>query len=198
MIHDISDRLTRLVINNGWVSNDDFEWCSYALEKRISQILFLTVVMIWAAVRHLTIEALVFVIVFHSFRRRMGGWHAKHAWVCQLTSLALVILSVGYIGTFFLTINPNIIIVSDLLLLCYASFLKPEYPIQVHFTERETIGNIKKKNLLLLLILFLQCVTWIFLSVDIAVYSFVGLAVAVLSVIVPKIKLERGVQNETN
>lgn len=187
MMHRLSNELATYCINRRWIDECNHSWCRYAIEKKLGLFLFLVLLFIGAIITTCFIESYTFAIVFYIFRKNMGGWHAKKAWSCQIIGFAIVIIAVRWIGPALEIVNISVIYIFDLALIGYSFILKPAYPAQLHFTQNEVKANIKKKNKILLVLLLFQNVALLILGPLILIYSFIGLTIAVISVIIEKL-----------
>ena len=184
MIHNAAARLARASCERGWIDEENYEWCIYALEKRISLLLYIAVVLLWADISGLLIETLSFLLPFYLIRRRIGGYHAKSAGACFTLSVLLVVfvsLSVGEITAYL----PQIILIFvDATVVITGLLMKPIYPPQAHFTSAEQRANNLRKNILLYIILLMQGISLCIDDLRIFTGSFCSALFAVFTVII--------------
>lgn len=184
MIHNAAARLARASCERSWIDEENYEWCIYALEKRISLLLYIAVVLLWADISGLLIETLSFLLPFYLIRRRIGGYHAKSAGACFTLSVLLVVfvsLSVGEITAYL----PQIILIFvDATVVITGLLMKPIYPPQAHFTSAEQRANNLRKNILLYIILLMQGISLCIDDLRIFTGSFCSVLFAVFTVII--------------
>lgn len=199
MIHRIADRFAKHCVANGWIEESKIYWCRYAIEKRLGTAVFVVLVLIWLMITKTYIKTLTFVIVLFAFRRRIGGWHSQNAWSCQIISIGTVVLAVSLVGPAMERLALNILIFMDVTLMISTFFINPVYPAQAHFSQAEKHANAKRKNILLLILCLVQGISWTFMNSNITVYSFLGLAAAVVAVALGYfLKIERSSAYESN
>lgn len=183
MIQKIASNLTDYSIAHSWIDPSKAQWCRYALEKRLGMVFFAAMCCLLAAVTATWAELFSFVLIFYLFRQRLGGLHAKTFWSCQLISLGAMIAAVIMIGPILERASPTVLIGSDILLIVCTFFLKPVYPDSAHFSQAVRAANTKRKNQILLGLLLLQLLTLRLSGFLFLIYSFLGLAIADLSVL---------------
>lgn len=188
MIHKSAEGLANICCDRGWVQAELRQWCIYTLEKWLGILLFFSAVLFWVILSGQYIETAAFLIPFYFLRRRMGGCHAGSACTCFLISIGSVIIVGSFIGTWLLVFPSWLLIIADMLVVAMALVLCPEYPPQVHFTAEEKAANSRKKNFLLILLLFFQFFSFHFIDKRVLAYSFCGIAFCVVTVIIQKQK----------
>lgn len=188
MIHKSAKGLANICCNRGWIQEELRPWCIYTLEKWLGILLFFSAVLFWVILSGQYIETAAFLIPFYFLRRRMGGCHARSGQACFLISIGSVIIVSSFIGTWLLVFPSWLLIIADMLVVAMALVLCPEYPPQVHFTAEEKAANSRKKNFLLILLLFFQFFSFHFVDKRVLAYSFCGIAFCVVTVIIQKQK----------
>lgn len=182
MIHKISDKLAAYCIEKNWIESSKFAWCSYAIEKQLETSVFALFILVFAIASNSYVETICFTLVLYIFRSRMGGWHAKSAWSCQMISVGTTVIAVLLIGPAIEKINSLLIFSLNIVLISAMLILRPIYPVQAHFTQKEINANFSRKNQLCLVLSLIQAASWVFVSTKITVYSFLGLIAAVIAV----------------
>ncbi len=187
MTSRIITSLTSRFIDNGWIRNEDTPHFQYALDAFIGKAIFFTLLTIICAILRCFKEALIFSIVLLSFRSRMGGWHANSRWLCQILSISTVIISCYFLGPLIAKFDVPIIICLNLLAIIISFFLSPAFPLQLHFSQSEVEGNIRKKNQMLGVLLLVQLI--LVLAFDFRMLSFttLGLLFGICSVTIEKV-----------
>lgn len=178
--------LTSIFLRKGWISEQDIPYCRYSLQFLFGKVSFFVLLFITCAVLDCYKEALFFSIVLLSFRKRMGGWHAKHPWLCQIISIALVIFSVSVLGPQLTKLQPPTIIAINCITILISFFLPPAFPPQLHFNQEEKYANVQKKNQMLVLLSALQPILVFLFSPKILIFSSLGLLFGISSVLIEK------------
>ena len=83
-----------------------------------------------------------------------------------------------------------VVIIIDVVLIISATVIQPAYPKQLRFTSNEIRANVKKKNLVLVFVLIVQIAAIFFGNKTILTYSFFGVMLTVVSVLIQKFKRE--------
>ncbi|MEG2718727.1 MAG: accessory gene regulator B family protein [Clostridia bacterium] len=188
MYHKSAIKLADYCVARGWIGEERYYWCVFAMEKWLLLSAFGFIVVCWMCFSGRYLETLFFLLPLYLLRRRMGGWHAQHAWTCMLISM-VVIICAGYIGDALEQNNVYIMVMIDIAVILCGMSLKPAYPHQAHFTQDDAAANEKKKNHLLLGVLCFQLLTVAFGNDEILTYTLLGIALAIVSVIIEKIKI---------
>ncbi len=191
MIHAAAARLAKVSCERGWIDEENYEWCIYALEKRISVFLYIAVVFLWAGISGLFIENLSFLLPFYLIRQRIGGCHARSAGVCFALSILLVIFVSSFVSEIAAYLPQVILIFADAAAVITGLLIKPVYPPQVHFTSAEQLANNRRKNVLLYIILFAQCISLYIHDLRIFTGSFCGVLFAVFTAVIQIMKNKR-------
>ena len=184
MIHNAAARLARASCERSWIDEENYEWCIYALEKRISVLLYIAVVLLWADISGLLIEILSFLLPFYLIRRRIGGYHAKSAGACFTLSVLLVVFVSSSVGEITAYLPQIILIFVDASVVITGLLMKPIYPPQAHFTSAEQRANNLRKNILLYIILLMQGISLCIDDLRIFTGSFCSVLFAVFTVII--------------
>lgn len=183
MIQRMASNLTKYSIKHNWVDPSRAEWCCYAIEKRIGMLLFVLACTLIAAITDTWWRLFCFVLTFYLFRARLGGWHAKYLWFCQLLSIGIVVAIVTILGPTFEKTDQRVLISVNYILIFCTFILKPVYPEAAHFTKDIKIANTKYKNRLLIGLAVIQTLCLALRRPILFTYSFLGLVIADLSVI---------------
>ena len=184
MIHNAAARLAKASCERGWIDEENCEWCIYALEKRISVLLYIAVVLLWAGISGLLIETLSFLLPFYLIRRRIGGCHARSAGACFVLSILLVIFVSSLVSEIAAYLPQAILILADAAAVITGLLIKPVYPPQAHFTSAEQLANNRRKNILLCMILLAQCTSLCIYDLRMFTGSFCGVLFAVSTAVI--------------
>ena len=191
-MHRIAYRISSYSVTHGWINADDQAICCYAFERRLLTSFFLlTQLLIYAPTGKIA-EASIFIAVVLTFRRRTGGIHSNSAWLCQVISTAVVLLSVFVLGPLLGRLPPLIIIISDGVLILLSFLLKPSFPPQVHFTQQDIDGNIQRKRLMLVALILIQVISIRLINMLFVIYSSIGLLFVIITVILGKLIYRKG------
>ncbi len=183
--------LSSYFLTRGWIDTEDIPSCRYMLDRLIGRITFLILLAFVCAIFHCCEEAISFSVVLSIFRRRMGGWHANSRWLCQILSISSVIITSCLLGPILANTSSWTIIITNLLAILLSLFLSPVYPIQMHISPEERSGNIKRKNLFLLILSALQFPLVQLFGLRILTSVSLGLYFGIVSLFAEKIKLNR-------
>lgn len=191
MFHRLASRLASYCVEHALVEPRLFPLCRYKLELFLGNSFFTLLLFLIAALFHAYIEAFSFAITAYFFRRRMGGWHAPWPWLCQIMSIGLVVLAIAGVGPLMERLSNNAAYVLSIALDVFALILPPAYPPQLHFTAGEIRANTQRKNRLLLPLAMVQSAALIWLDFRIVIYTSLGLAVTVITVLLEKISYRK-------
>lgn len=188
MIRQASERFTKFCLRRSWIDQENKNWCIYVLEKWLGICLFFLTVILWMLMSRRYYETVSFFFPLYFLRRRMGGWHAKSSRMCFLLSIGSVVLTSRFLSDFLVYAPLWALIAMNGVAIFLSWRLHPVYPRQVNFGKEEKVANHIKKNRLLTLILCTQVFSTVFLDRRILCNSFCGVALAVVTVIIQKMK----------
>lgn len=180
-MHTLSLAIAEASISRGWIKVQDKLWCAYAVEKKLISLCFFLLMIPFAVVLDVLLQAAVFSCVFYLLRRRYGGWHAPYAWLCQVISIALVLAATLFVGPAIIQLPSFAVWGMDAIVMAVAIIQPPVYPPQLHFDQEIKRANAKKKNFVLLVVLVLQLGVGIFVKA-VLVYSLLAVLAGVISV----------------
>lgn len=181
VVHKIALAIADISVARHWIQPQDRPWCAYAVELKLISLLFFLILFPVTILLKVVWEALIFSMVFIVLRSRFGGWHAPHAWLCQLISVGLVLFTTIFVGPAALELPHALLWVADVFLLILVFSQKPVYQDQVHFDVKIQIANNKKKNAILFAIFFLQIIVSRFFY-SFFVYSMLAVLADLISV----------------
>lgn len=121
------------------------------------------------------LETVLFLIIFCSIRRHIGGWHASSPWKCLTLSSVMLLLITVFLEPFVERVPPIITLILNAVLFANLLHCSPLYPQYVHFGENEKNANNQKKKVVVYIIWFfnmifcecpivLSCTFWSVLS----------------------------------
>ena len=195
MIHREAERLTSFCASRGWLDAEYYEWCIYAIEKRLCILLFSIIVVIWSLLSKLYLETVILSLTLYTLRSRFGGWHAKSLSLCLVISTGLI--SGSSMLSFIVSryISKEHLLIVGMIVTCVGLNLDPVYPSQTHVTQEEAEINKRKKNKLLILIFFVQLLLSLFNLQQISASIFFSITISVFSVVIEKM-IQRREKNE--
>ena len=198
MLHTYAIKITSLCIGKQWIDAEDRDWCIYTVEKWIMILLFFSAIIIWMVGSGKYIETIATVGSFYAIRRRAGGYHAPHPWICLLTSATIVIASTTLFCSTISRLPCGVFWGLNLAAVTIAIIVRPEYPPQANFSASEKRENTKRKNILLFFLLVCQLIVSVIYDMNMIVVGiFVGINIATLTVIIEKItSTRRKIYNE--
>lgn len=180
-MHEVAILLTKRFISKQWIDAKDQNWCVYVIETKLLASFFSCVIIALAIILNALPQTIIFTLVFYHLRRRIGGYHAPNAWICQIASIGIVFCVALLIGPALEQVPLLVIILANLIVLIFALIRQPVYPPQTQFDDIVVIANNRKKNIMLLLIATIQLVCGYFYP-DVVVYSFLGVLTGLVSV----------------
>lgn len=183
MYHKLAKIAADICLDNDWILSEQYDWCVYAFEKRINAISMFTLLLLISVLTKKVIHTFSFVGSLVVMRRRIGGWHSKSAWSCQLISISVVFLILFIIGPQIYLLNLKFIVLCDAVILLACAIIRPKYPAQLHFTNDVVQANNKKKYIVLSLIVTIQISCCILQQYVVLIYSFLGTLVALIALI---------------
>lgn len=107
----LSECITTWLIKHGAVDREDRELYEYAAYSLIITISPLFIIMVIGCAMGETIESILIIIPFMLIRKFSGGFHAKHAWVCMISSCGILFLCVYIVAHIQYSIFINIIMI---------------------------------------------------------------------------------------
>lgn len=191
MLHSFATKAATAALNRKLICVDRFEWCVYCLEKLLLKLVFAFWLTLLAVITKRYVEIITFLAGFLPMRSKLGGWHAKRAWVCQMISLFLIFLLCCILPVHIYRIPKSVAAIGTLGTLGIALAVKPVYSPQLHFNDQVREANFRKKNRIVLIIAIVQVVFIIADKVHSASYLTIGVLVSLASLLI-EYNIERG------
>lgn len=182
MIYKLSVRATDYCIMKKWVDPSVRDWSIYAIERKLLSLTFFILLSLLAVIIGRPLEITTFALVFYFLRRRMGGWHAKHVFSCQTLSVMIVLGAVLIIGPALQELPMLIVSFVDFVVMFLALGIRPCYPAQVNFSGKEKQACAKRKNQIVLWLVFVQLLSLMLSWKNMLVYSTLGVLAGIISV----------------
>ena len=194
-MHRVAIFLTERFISKRWIDARDQNWGIYVIETKLLASVFFCVIIALAIILNALPQTIIFTLVFYHLRRRIGGYHAPNAWICQIASIGIVYCVALLIGPALEQVPLPVIIFVNLIVLIFALIRQPVYPPQTQFDDIVVVANNRKKNIMLLLIATIQLVCGYFYS-NVVVYSFLGVLTGLVSVYIELLRQKKEDHNE--
>lgn len=186
-MHGASVLLTEFFISREWIDAKDQDWCVYALETKLLAAIFFSAIAILTWIFGVLPQAAIFTVCFYFLRKRIGGYHAPRAWVCQLVSLGMVLCVTLLIGPALERILFSIVILVNVFTMIVSIATRPVYPPQTHFDGEVVAANYRKKNILILVIAAVQ-LGFGFYYPSVVIYTFLAVLTGLVSVYIELIR----------
>lgn len=175
MIKKFSKYLSDYFIKIGIVERKNKSWCQYVIEKKAIRLIFGMATLIFSLYIKKTLEIALFLIIFCSIRKHIGGWHASSPWKCLTLSSVMLLLITVFLEPSVERLPPIITLILNAVLFADILRCSPLYPQCVQFGENEKNANNQKKKVVIYTILFfniiffecpivLSCTFWSVLS----------------------------------
>jgi accessory gene regulator protein AgrB len=186
MYHKLALKTANACLNRQWISADQFDWCAYAVEKRINYLAMALIIVFIAILTGKIIEIVAFVVSVTALRRRIGGWHAKRTWSCQFLSVIVLLLVISVIGPNIERLDLRIVIAFDTIILLACCITKPIYPPQLYFSDDIIKANNRKKHGILFLMIIIQILSFIVQGPLVMIYSTLGILTSLIALFAQK------------
>lgn len=184
MLHSLATKTATAALDRKLISEDRYEWCVYCLEKLFVKLVFAFWLTLLAIITKRYAEIIAFLAGFLPMRSKLGGWHAKRAWVCQVISLFLIFLLCCVLPVYICRIPKSVVAIGTLGALVVAFVAKPSYPPQLHFNDQVREANFHKKNGIVLIMALVQVIFIIMDKVHSASYLTMGVLVSLASLLI--------------
>lgn len=186
MYHKLAQIGANMCLHRQWISKSQLDWCVYALEKWINSLSSFFFFFLLSVPTGKSVQAFVFFLTFFTLRRRLGGWHAKYAWSCQITGILLMLFVIYLIGPKLEVLDVQFLALMDALVLLVCFVVAPIYPPQLNFTYLAAKDNKRRKNFTLVIIIVIQTFSLFFSTYIVILYSALGILVSVVALIPEK------------
>lgn len=187
MLHSFATKVAMMSLNRKLIRYDRFEWCVYCLEKLFLKLIFAFWLTLLAITTKRYIEIIAFLAGFLPMRSKLGGWHAKRVWVCQVISLLLIFLLCCVLPVYIYRIPKSVAAIGALGALGIAFAAKPVYSPQLHFNDQVREANYCKKNKVMVIITVIQVIFMITNKAYIVCYLTIGVLVSLASLLIEHI-----------
>jgi len=177
MLYGICSRVIQSAVEGGLISMEATEEYVYGLELTISAIISYVTVIAIGFMMHMPLEAAMFLIIYTTLRRYVGGFHFNSQLVCYLSNYFIcpaVLLAVKYLG-FNAVFYSIIISLSSLLLWLSAPIPSANKPLD---DKEKKIYRLVSR----LMIAFVCVVFFICLNISIWVSKIITISVFVVAV----------------
>ena len=147
MIKKFSKYLSDYFIKIGIVERKNKSWCQYVIEKKTIRLIFGMATLIFSLYIKKTLEIALFLIIFCSIRRHIGGWHASSPWKCLTLSSVMLLLITVFLEPSVERLPPIVTLILNAVLFADILRCSPLYPQCVHFEKMKKTQIIKRKRL---------------------------------------------------
>lgn len=142
MIHRFAKKSAQYFTSNGLIKKSKYEWCIYAIEKRLISLSAISSMLLLGSLIYGWISTVIFIVTFQMLRKNTGGYHANNNTKCFFLSNIILLVSLqGIKWTKSLyEVQVIMLLVSILTLLTLAPVNHPN----MHFTSEELAMNKQK------------------------------------------------------
>lgn len=98
-MNQLAQKIANYCIICGFISADDFEWCTYGIEKRITSFITGFILALIGTVLFGIKRTFSFVFPFHFLRKRTSGYHATTYISCFFSSIFLEFFCISISST---------------------------------------------------------------------------------------------------
>lgn len=198
MFHHLAKNLTEVCLCRNWITQEQTKWCIYVVEKYINILSTCLITGLLAIVLGKPLETLLFTAAFTLLRRRIGGWHAPKAWICQTVGFLVSWIVVFLIGPWLEGQPFKFTVMTSVAVLVVAFAARPLYPAQLRYSLDIVRANNRKKNRYIMVLTFIQALSCLLSKGKILVYLTLGIAVSLLSLYLEFLKQRGAVTYEEN
>ena len=128
MIKKFSKYLSDYFIKIGIVERKNKSWCQYVIEKKAIRLIFGMATLIFSLYIKKTLEIALFLIIFCSIRKHIGGWHASSPWKCLTLSSVMLLLITVFLEPSVERLPPIITLILNAVLFADILRCSPLYP----------------------------------------------------------------------
>ncbi len=191
-MNSVNNRVIKFFIDNDVIKEEDKELYEYAFSITVSALIHIVTIVVLGITFGLVAESIIFYICFIAIRKFAGGYHAKTAGRCYISSVVLSVLLLVVLK--LLTNNINSIVVIGVFAIslfsvgciCTLAPLDTENNVLSN-KEKSIYGLIARIIALLMFVLFMVCV---FLNLyNIALPLGFGIFMSALVLILRKIQI---------
>ena len=184
MISFLSRSVVRSLIKNDMIEMEKAEVYQYGFEILFSSITTFLIAVLSGVLLHCFTAAMLFFIIFATFRQICGGYHANHYWSCNLLFL-LVINAVLVVYRFFptdsFTTMHYIFLTVSLLIICaYAPVENENKPL----SAEQVLLFRKISRIIAILLTMISCLIDIFHNPYVKLIDSTLLAISVSILVV--------------
>ena len=107
----VNSKVIKFFINNNIIKEEDKELYEYALSITVSALIHIITIVVLGITFGLVAESIIFYVCFIAIRKFAGGYHAKTAGRCYISSVVLSVLFLIVLKILINNIN-NVIIIA--------------------------------------------------------------------------------------
>ena len=157
MFHKTCENIIQKAVDNKIVQNSLKQEYIYGLELSIAALINYSTIVIIGVIMHMTVEAAVFLIIYTTMRRYIGGFHFNSQIICYLSNFVMcpvVLVAIKYLG-YNQSIYCTIVCVSLILLWILAPI--PAEHKSIDMTEERVYRCISHIMIIAVSIIFITC-----------------------------------------
>lgn len=188
----VNSKIIKFFIDNNIIQEDDKELYEYALSITVSALIHIVTIVVLGITFGLVAESIIFYLCFIAIRKFAGGYHAKTAGRCYISSVILSVLFLTVLKLLLNNINNTIIIavlaisIFSVVSICMLAPLDTENnPLSEK--EKSVYGKIARAIALLMFLLFIMFI--LFNLHNIALPICFGILMSALVLFLRKIQI---------
>lgn len=182
-MNQLAQKIAHYCVVFDFISADDFEWCAYGIEKRITAFITGFTLTLIGIVLFGIKRTFSFVFPFHFLRKRSSGYHAPTYISCFFSSILLEIFCISISSIIHPCFCFLILIFSDATIWLFS----PCNNIYIHLTNDES-SILQGMSRIRLTLVNILCVIFFFLSIELFCNIVVAIFADACLLIIPKIK----------
>lgn len=141
MVHGMAISVASFFVRKQYISDKLYDWCVYAVERRIQKLLVLGLILAVAFFTDTVVESFIFYVGFISFRKRMGGYHAATPIACGIESILLVQAGVWLLQPALESYARSLGVCFGIVVIAVVLLVRPANHPNMHMTPEEVQAN---------------------------------------------------------
>lgn len=182
-MNQLAQKIANYCIICGFISADDFEWCTYGIEKRITSFITGFILALIGTVLFGIKRTFSFVFPFHFLRKRTSGYHATTYISCFFSSIFLEFFCISISSTIHPYFCFLILIFSNATIWLFS----PCNNIYIHLTNDES-SVLQRMSRIRLALVDIFCFVLFFFSIELFCNIVIAIFADACLLIIPKIK----------
>lgn len=185
-MNQLAQKIAHYCIVFDFISADDFEWCTYGIEKRITSFITGFILTLIGIILFGIKRTFSFVLPFRFLRKRTSGYHAPTYISCFFSSILLEIFCISISSTIHPYFYFLILIFSNTTIWLFS----PCNNIYIHLTTAES-SVLKRMSRIRLVLVNILCFFFFFFSIELFCNIVIAMFADACLLIIPKIKKGR-------